>query len=122
MVELREQPRLVDEAAHAGAESLRVALRFDDDRGGAGLARILDGGILLARLPKGQIGEETARLTGSFILALDRASGELRWRLGGKSSDFTMGERATFAWLFATGTPQEGLDAFLARRRPKWDC
>ncbi|ROO60323.1 uncharacterized protein DUF87 [Micromonospora sp. Llam0] len=33
------------------------------------MRRILDGGILLARLPKGQIGEETARLTGSFILA-----------------------------------------------------
>ena len=29
----------------------------------------VDGGILLARLPKGQIGEETSRLMGSFILA-----------------------------------------------------
>ncbi|GAB3848646.1 type IV secretion system DNA-binding domain-containing protein [Dactylosporangium cerinum] len=33
------------------------------------MRRILDGGILLARLPKGQIGEETARLMGSFIVA-----------------------------------------------------
>lgn len=33
------------------------------------MRRVLDGGILLARLPKGQIGEETARLMGSFILA-----------------------------------------------------
>ncbi|WP_248294964.1 type IV secretory system conjugative DNA transfer family protein [Actinoplanes sp. TBRC 11911] len=33
------------------------------------MRRILDGGILLARLPKGQIGEETARLMGSFVLA-----------------------------------------------------
>jgi Type IV secretion-system coupling protein DNA-binding domain len=33
------------------------------------MTRILDGGILLARLPKGQIGEETARLMGSFVLA-----------------------------------------------------
>jgi hypothetical protein len=33
------------------------------------MRRILDGGILLARLPKGQIGEETSRLMGSFILA-----------------------------------------------------
>ncbi|MEV4706816.1 helicase HerA domain-containing protein [Actinoplanes sp. NPDC049316] len=33
------------------------------------MRRVLDGGILLARLPKGQIGEETSRLMGSFILA-----------------------------------------------------
>ncbi|MFE0276050.1 hypothetical protein ACFWZY_28750 [Streptomyces sp. NPDC058992] len=30
---------------------------------------MLDGGILLARLPKGALGEETARLLGSFIVA-----------------------------------------------------
>src|SRR5262249_32052680 len=33
------------------------------------MRRVLDGGILLVRLPKGQIGEETARLMGSFVLA-----------------------------------------------------
>ncbi|MEU8974828.1 DUF87 domain-containing protein [Streptomyces monashensis] len=33
------------------------------------LAGVLDGGILLARLPKGALGEETARLLGSFIVA-----------------------------------------------------
>ncbi|GGL12591.1 type IV secretion system DNA-binding domain-containing protein [Mangrovihabitans endophyticus] len=33
------------------------------------MRRVLDGGILLARLPKGQIGEETSRLMGSFVLA-----------------------------------------------------
>ncbi|PJJ04208.1 TraM-binding TraD/TraG-like protein [Streptomyces sp. 2333.5] len=33
------------------------------------LTQILDGGILLARLPKGALGEETARLLGSFIVA-----------------------------------------------------
>ncbi|MDI5973717.1 type IV secretion system DNA-binding domain-containing protein [Streptomyces sp. SL13] len=33
------------------------------------LANVLDGGILLARLPKGALGEETARLLGSFIVA-----------------------------------------------------
>jgi hypothetical protein len=33
------------------------------------MARVLDGGILIARLPKGQIGEETSRLMGSFVLA-----------------------------------------------------
>jgi hypothetical protein len=33
------------------------------------LADVLDGGILLARLPKGALGEETARLLGSFVVA-----------------------------------------------------
>ncbi|MEV5942819.1 type IV secretion system DNA-binding domain-containing protein [Streptomyces sp. NPDC051994] len=33
------------------------------------LPDILDGGILLARLPKGALGEETCRLLGSFIVA-----------------------------------------------------
>ncbi|GAA2339324.1 helicase HerA domain-containing protein [Dactylosporangium salmoneum] len=33
------------------------------------MRRVIDGGSLLARLPKGQIGEETSRLMGSFILA-----------------------------------------------------
>ncbi len=29
-------------------------------------------------------------------------------------------ERALFAWLFATGEPQEGLRAFLEKRSPRW--
>ncbi|WP_329462041.1 type IV secretory system conjugative DNA transfer family protein [Streptomyces sp. NBC_01431] len=33
------------------------------------LPDVLDGGILLARLPKGALGEETCRLLGSFIVA-----------------------------------------------------
>ena len=33
------------------------------------MGRVLDGGILIARLPKGQIGEETAKLMGSFVFA-----------------------------------------------------
>ncbi|WP_226962443.1 TraM recognition domain-containing protein [Streptomyces sp. C8S0] len=33
------------------------------------LGQMLDGGILLCRLPKGALGEETARLLGSFIVA-----------------------------------------------------
>jgi hypothetical protein len=33
------------------------------------MGRVLDGGILIARLPKGQLGEETARLMGSFVFA-----------------------------------------------------
>ena len=33
------------------------------------MTRVLDGGILLVRLPKGALGEETTRLLGSFIVA-----------------------------------------------------
>ncbi|WP_328469109.1 type IV secretion system DNA-binding domain-containing protein [Actinoplanes sp. NBC_00393] len=33
------------------------------------MARVLDGGILIARLPKGQLGEETAKLMGSLVFA-----------------------------------------------------
>ncbi|GIH16142.1 helicase HerA domain-containing protein [Rugosimonospora africana] len=33
------------------------------------MAGVLDGGILIARLPKGQLGEETAKLMGSFVFA-----------------------------------------------------
>jgi hypothetical protein len=33
------------------------------------MTRVLDGGILIARLPKGQLGEDTAKLMGSFVFA-----------------------------------------------------
>nr|WP_239153013.1 type IV secretion system DNA-binding domain-containing protein [Virgisporangium aurantiacum] len=33
------------------------------------MGHVLDGGILIARLPKGQLGEETAKLMGSFVFA-----------------------------------------------------
>ncbi|MGH8967593.1 MAG: helicase HerA domain-containing protein, partial [Actinomycetes bacterium] len=33
------------------------------------LSEVLDGGILIARLPKGELGEDTARLLGSLVLA-----------------------------------------------------
>ena len=33
------------------------------------MTRILDGGILLCRLPKGVLGDDTARLLGSFVVA-----------------------------------------------------
>ncbi|GAA4474610.1 type IV secretion system DNA-binding domain-containing protein [Phytohabitans houttuyneae] len=45
------------------------------------MADILDGGILLARLPKGQIGEETTRLMGSFVLASAWQAATARARL-----------------------------------------
>nr|WP_307813707.1 DUF87 domain-containing protein [Streptomyces sp. N35] len=44
------------------------------------LAQVLDGGILLARLPKGALGEETARLLGSFIVAKTWQSAAARAR------------------------------------------
>ncbi|MEV4708310.1 type IV secretion system DNA-binding domain-containing protein [Actinoplanes sp. NPDC049316] len=33
------------------------------------MGRVLDGGVLLCRLPKGQLGEETSRILGSLIVA-----------------------------------------------------
>lgn len=45
------------------------------------MTKILDGGILLARLPKGQIGEETARLMGSFVVASAWQAATARTRL-----------------------------------------
>jgi hypothetical protein len=33
------------------------------------MGKVLDGGLLLARLPKGQIGDDTTRLVGSLIIA-----------------------------------------------------
>ncbi|MGH8997560.1 MAG: hypothetical protein ACRDYB_16285, partial [Acidimicrobiales bacterium] len=33
------------------------------------MGQVLDGGVLLARLPKGLLGDDTARLLGSFIVA-----------------------------------------------------
>jgi len=47
-------------------------------------------------------------------LALDTAAALIR----GSGGDVT--ERFAFARLFATGEPQEGLAAFLEKRRPKW--
>ncbi len=45
------------------------------------MSRVLDGGILLCRLPKGQIGEETARLMGSFVVASAWQAATARTRL-----------------------------------------
>ncbi|EXG82007.1 type IV secretory system conjugative DNA transfer family protein [Cryptosporangium arvum] len=42
---------------------------FGSPRSSFDMRRVLDGGILLARLPKGQVGEDTARLMGSFVVA-----------------------------------------------------
>src|SRR5690606_33963786 len=43
---------------------------------------ILDGGILLARLPKGVVGDDTARLLGSLLLAQVWQAASHRARLG----------------------------------------
>jgi hypothetical protein len=51
---------------------------------------------------------------GGSALARDLAVSLLRAR-GGDAL-----ERAAFAWLFATGEPQEGLAAFLAKRTPRF--
>lgn len=45
------------------------------------MTRILNGGLLLVRLPKGQIGEDTARLMGSFVVASVWQAATARTRL-----------------------------------------
>jgi enoyl-CoA hydratase/carnithine racemase len=52
---------------------------------------------------------------GRSMLALDEAAALIRGR-GGDAS-----ERFAFARLFAAGEPQEGLAAFLEKRRPNWN-
>jgi enoyl-CoA hydratase/carnithine racemase len=51
---------------------------------------------------------------GRSTRALDAAAALIR----GRGGDVT--ERFEFARLFATGQPQEGLAAFLEKRRPEW--
>lgn len=51
---------------------------------------------------------------GRSTRALDVAAALIR----GRGGDVT--ERFAFARLFATGEPQEGLTAFLGKRRPQW--
>ena len=61
------------------------------------------------------IGDDAeAWLAGRSTLALDSAAELLRHR-GGDAV-----ERAEFARLFAIGEPQRGLEAFLAKRRPRF--
>ncbi|HWS72067.1 MAG TPA: hypothetical protein VN605_08130 [Thermoanaerobaculia bacterium] len=61
------------------------------------------------------IGEDAEGwLAGRSTLALDSAAELLRHR-GGDAL-----ERAEFARLFAIGEPQRGLEAFLAKRRPRF--
>ena len=46
------------------------------------MAKVLDGGICLVRVPKGILGEETARLLGSFVVAKVWQSATHRARVG----------------------------------------
>jgi hypothetical protein len=62
-----------------------------------------------------EIGDGAHFLAGRSAVALDAAAA-LIGRRGGDAL-----ERATFAWLFATGSPARGLGAFLEKRRPRFD-
>jgi hypothetical protein len=46
------------------------------------LAKVLDGGVCLVRVPKGILGEDTARLLGSFVVAKVWQAATARARLG----------------------------------------
>ncbi|MDQ1439260.1 MAG: hypothetical protein QOK43_2889 [Acidimicrobiaceae bacterium] len=41
----------------------------EGDESSFDIGRVLDGGLLLVRVPKGELGEDTARLLGSFVVA-----------------------------------------------------
>jgi enoyl-CoA hydratase/carnithine racemase len=62
-----------------------------------------------------EVGDGADFVAGRSAVALGAAAALVSSR-GGDAL-----ERATFAWLFATGTPAEGLSAFLEKRRPKFD-
>lgn len=62
-----------------------------------------------------EVGDGADFLAGRSAVALGAAAALVSSR-GGDAL-----ERATFAWLFATGTPAEGLSAFLEKRRAKFD-
>lgn len=61
-----------------------------------------------------EVGDGADFLAGRSARALGAAAA-LVSRRGGDAL-----ERATFAWLFATGTPAQGLAAFLEKRRPEF--
>lgn len=61
-----------------------------------------------------EVGDGADFLAGRSARALGAAAA-LVSRRGGDAL-----ERATFAWLFATGTPAQGLSAFLEKRRPEF--
>jgi len=46
------------------------------------MGQVLDGGVLLARLPKGLLGDDTSRLLGSFVVAAVWQAATHRARLG----------------------------------------
>ena len=62
-----------------------------------------------------EIGEGADVLAGRSAVALGAAAA----LTSGRGGDAL--ERATFAWLFATGTPARGLSAFLEKRRPSFE-
>ena len=62
-----------------------------------------------------EVGDGSDFVAGRSAVALDAAA-DLLSRRGGDAL-----ERATFAWLFATGDPARGLSAFLEKRPPPFE-
>jgi enoyl-CoA hydratase/carnithine racemase len=73
-------------------------------------------GLVDAIVPVGTDAREWANawLARRSALALNAGASLIRRRGGDRL------ERAAFAWLFATGEPQEGLAAFLEKRAPQF--
>ncbi|HKS22496.1 MAG TPA: hypothetical protein VJZ76_06850 [Thermoanaerobaculia bacterium] len=70
---------------------------------------------LLGELDARSVADGTFEIGARSKLALDIAA-EVLPRRGGDAL-----ERAAFALLFAAGEPQEGLAAFLEKRKPRFD-
>jgi len=95
----------------------RAMLTVDASLAGALLWRLGVGAYrryLLGELDARAVADGVFEHDGRSTLALDVAA-ELLPRRGGDAL-----ERAAFALLFAAGEPQEGLAAFLEKRRPRF--
>jgi hypothetical protein len=95
----------------------RATLAIDASLAGAILWRLGAGAYrryLLGELDARAVADGVFELGARSQLALDVAA-ELLPRRGGDAL-----ERAAFALLFAAGEPQEGLAAFLEKRRPRF--
>jgi enoyl-CoA hydratase/carnithine racemase len=101
-------------AGRIGAGAYRLLLTA---AGALGAQEALDRGVADALVAAGENPLEWLErwLDGRSLVALDAAAGLIR-RRGGDAL-----ERAEFARVFAAGTPQEGLAAFLEKRRPSWN-
>ncbi|HWU46507.1 MAG TPA: arylsulfotransferase family protein [Humibacter sp.] len=98
-VDVRTGKVLLDWSAldHVGIDETYLGLQQDEGHDGTSAGRAFDAYHLNA------VDDDDDRLLVSLrhthtVYAIDRASGEVLWRFGGKKSDFTVAPDAVFAW------------------------